>query len=270
MFSESSSTTTRGKAALVTGATKGIGLALTHTLLKEGWIVFGVGRDENSLENTSQLFPAFIPIKADLTKNEDITRIAKVIADSKLSLQLCIQNAGMKTPPRPLQQHSCEAIDEVIALNLTAPMKLTSLLTPFMPPESRMLYITSRAATLQLKESSTYCASKAGLDQVAAIVRQELKDKNIGVATVIPGEVDTQIQQILRETKTFHLHRLFQAAHENKQLISPDVCAVFLKWLLCDLSFSDYKNSQMPLSIYDESHHSYWLPSKELLPAFPF
>lgn len=258
------------KTALVTGATHGIGFALTRKLLNSGWIVFGTGRDKDSLDDTSSQFANFIPIQADLTSNHDINKIAACVREMGLPLHLLVQNAGMKTPPRDLEQHSCEAIDEVIALNLSAPMKLTALLAEHMPPESRILYVTSRAATLKLKQSSTYCATKAGVDEVAAIVRQELSEKNIGVSSVIPGEVDTKIQKILRETSAFHLHGMFQQAYDAGQLIRPEVCADFLKWLLCDLSFDEYKKSVMPISIYDTSHHQHWLSSPEKLPAFPF
>lgn len=258
------------RAALVTGASHGIGFELARQLLARGWTVFGTGRDLARLESTQKLFPDFIPIQADFTHNDDIERIAKVINDSGLPLCLSVQNAGMKSPPRPLTQYNCEGIDEVFAVNLLAPMKLTALLANNMPPESRILYVTSRAATLNLKESSTYCASKAGIDVTTAIVRQELADKNIGVACVIPGEVDTTIQKILRETTTFHLHKLFIEVHESGQLISPQVCARFLTWLLCDLSFEDFKQSAMPLSIYDKSHHAQWLEDPRELPAFPF
>lgn len=258
------------QAALVTGATQGIGLALTHKLLDAGLTVFGTGRDRESLERTRKNYPDFRPIPADLTNNKDIENIAAIVKGAKLPLQLLVQNAGMKTPPRDLEQHSCEAIDEVFAVNLLAPMKLTALLTDHMPPESRILYVTSRAATLKLKQSSTYCASKAGLDEVAAIVRQEVSGKNIGVSSVIPGEVDTKIQRILRETTTFHLHGMFEKAHQSGQLISPEMCASFLKWLLCDISFDEFKTSNMPFTIYDESHHEHWLAPRSRLPAFPF
>lgn len=258
------------KAALVTGASNGIGLELAKCLLNEGWTVFGTGRDIASLENTKKLFPRFIPIQADFTSNEDIERVAKIIIDSGLSLHLSVQNAGMKSPPRPLTQYNCESIDEVFHVNLLAPMKLIALLAAKMPPESRILFVTSRAANLKLKESSTYCASKAGLDEVTAILRQELEDKNIGVSCVIPGEVDTKIQKILRETTSFHLHEKFDQAYQMGRLISPKTCAGFLKWFLCDLSFNEFKQSNMPISIYDEWHHSFWLNDINQLPQFPF
>ena len=259
------------KVAFITGVTHGIGLALARQLLADGWTVFGVGRDDASLSETKTLFPdLFIPIHAELTSNDDLKRIADIIRDSKLPLHLAVHNAGMKTPPRNLELHACEVIDEVMGVNLLAPMKLTALLTQYMPPESRILYVTSRAATLNLKESSTYCAGKAGLDVIAAIERQELAAKNIGVYCVIPGEVDTGIQKTLRETTTFHLSQMFKKAHESGQLISPEVCANFLKFLLCDLSFKEFRESKMPCSIYDDWHKELWLKNTSKLPAFPF
>src|SRR5579872_7126193 len=101
------------KAVLVTGASNGIGLELAKNLLNNGWIVFGTGRDKNSLEKTKALFPQFIPIPADFTRNNDIERVVRVIKESGLPLHLLVQNAGMKSPPRPLIKYNCESIDEV-------------------------------------------------------------------------------------------------------------------------------------------------------------
>lgn len=258
------------KVALVTGASHGIGLELTKNLLNNDWVVFGTGRDAKSLEATKSLYPKFVPITADFTCNDDIERVVKIIKDSGLPLQLLVQNAGMKSPPRPLTQYDCKSIDEVFQVNLLAPMKLSALLADYMPEQSRILFVTSRAATLKLEESSTYCASKAGLDEVTAILRKELAHKNIGVSCVIPGEVDTRIQKTLRETTSFHLHKMFDEAYQAGHLISPNTCAEFLKWLLCDLSFDEFQQSDLPVSIYDEWHHTLWLNDKNRLPAFPF
>ncbi|MEQ1790350.1 MAG: SDR family oxidoreductase, partial [Rickettsiales bacterium] len=207
------------KVALVTGASNGIGLELAKNLLSNNWVVFGTGRDIASLENIKARFPKFIALYADFTQNKAIERVVKYIKSSGLPLHLLVQNAGMKSTPRPLAQYDCNSIDEVFQVNLLAPMKLTALLAEQMPNQSRILFVTSRAANLKLKESSTYCASKAGLDEVTAIVRQELQEKNIGVSCVIPGEVDTRIQKILRETTSFHLHKMFDEAYQAGQLI---------------------------------------------------
>ncbi len=258
------------KSALITGATKGIGLALTENLLLSGMKVFGTGRDKDCLNETAKRFSNFTGIPADLTKNADIQLIADVVRHSNLSLHFLVLNAGMKAPPNCLENYTCEGIDEVMQVNLTAPMKLTALLTRHLIEQSRILYVTSRAATLKLEESSTYCASKAALDEIAAIVRKELRTKQIGVSCVIPGEVDTNIQKTLRETTTFHLHRMFKKAHDDGQLIRPEVCADFLKWVLCDMPFDTFSTGVMPITIYDKEHHPNWLADATKLPAFPF
>lgn len=260
----------QSKTALVTGATHGIGRALAENLLSDGWTVYGTGRDGEALECIQQKHPNFKPIQADFTKNEDIEQVANVIKASGIELNLNIQNAGMKSTPRPLHDYTVESIDEVMQVNLLAPMKLAALLTNNMASQSRLLFVTSRAATLNLKEGSTYCASKAGLDSIANILRQELVEKNIAVASVIPGEVDTRIQELLRNTKTFHQHGLFQMAYDNGQLITPETCATFLKWLLVELPHTQFSQLEIPASIYDHWHHKYWLNDTQKLPEFPF
>lgn len=258
------------KVALITGASRGIGEALSIELLKDGWIVYGTGRNLEDLQKIQKEYPQFYPIQADFTSNQDVKKIVKIIKSSNQKLKLMVQNAGMKSPPRPLSQYNPEQIDEVMFVNLLTPMKLSALLSDQMLPQSRMLFVTSRAATLRLKESSTYCASKAALNEIAAILRQEFAPQGIAVQAVIPGEVDTHIQAVLRETKTFHLHKSFIEAYEKGGLIKPQVCASFLKWLLVDLSYDDYAKGDLPISIYDEWHHRFWLKDTKDLPPFPF
>lgn len=139
-------------------------------MLENGWTVFGTGRTLESLKSIQAEFPQFIPIQADFTKNADLVNIANAVSESGLTLQLSVQNAGMKSPPRPLSDYTCENIDEVTAVNLLAPMKLAALLSPYMQSGSRILFVTSRAATLKLKKGSTYCASKAGLDEIKILL----------------------------------------------------------------------------------------------------
>lgn len=263
-------TSTSIKTALITGATHGIGFELSKILLNDGWIVFGTGRDIQHLNLLKETFSTFKPIQADFRCNRDIQQVADVIRKSGLALQLFVQNAGMKSPPRPLTAYDSESIDEVFQVNLLAPMKLIPLLINTMAPHSRILFITSRAANAQLKEGSTYCASKAALDQIAAILRKELENTTIGVNSIIPGEVNTRIQALIRDTKTFHLQQVFKDIHENGQLIEPSTCAQFIKWVLCDLPFEDFRTNTQPISIYDAWHHPYWLLDPALLPACPF
>lgn len=258
--------------ALVTGATHGIGLALTKKLLQEGFHVFGCGRSEQQLAIVASEYSQFTPIRCDVTNNSDIEHVIDVVKKSGCKLALNVQNAGMKSPPRPLHQYDCASIDEVFFVNTLAPMKFTALLMESMADEGRILYVTSRAATLKLEEGSTYCASKAAIDEVAAIVRKEIKtaNLNVGIACVIPGEVDTKIQRILRETPNFHLKTMFEQAYNNAQLISPKMCADFLFYLLVTMSFSDYATCDLPQTIYDEKHHARWLKEPAQFPAFPF
>lgn len=260
------------KNALVTGATHGIGLALTKKLLLDGFHVFGCGRNEPVLSSIARESSSFTPIRCNLTCNKDIENLVNVIEKSGRNLSLNVQNAGMKSPPRALHYYDCASIDDVFNVNLLAPMKLTALLMKHMVDGGRILYLTSRAATLKLEEGSTYCASKAGLDEVAAIVRKEIATAGlkIGVASVIPGEVDTNIQKILRETPNFHLKGMFQRAYEAGQLISPEVCADFLYYLLVTTPFSYFAECELPQTIYDEKHHGLWLKDPKRFPAFPF
>lgn len=258
------------KTALVTGASHGIGQALSRRLLESGWKVFGTGRDEQSLEALQACFSQFFPLQADFTSNDDLKVVAHEINASNTPLSLLVHSAGVKSPPRPLTQYDCESLDEELLVNLLAPMKLSAMLASHMPPESRILFLTSRAASLALEEVSPYCAGKAGLDMAAAVLRKELAFAGMGVSSVIPGEVNTGMQKTLRETRSFHLHAQFEYAFKEGRLIAPEVCAQFLEWFLCRCPFADFSTRDMPVSIYDKWHHPFWLKDAKALPPFPF
>ena len=54
-----------------------------------------------------------MPVPADFTRNSDVEQVAKIIKDYGIPLHRLVQNAGMKSPPRPLTEYDCDSIDEV-------------------------------------------------------------------------------------------------------------------------------------------------------------
>jgi short-subunit dehydrogenase len=258
----------RNKRALITGVSRGIGYALAQNLLDRGIEVVGVSRADKSCLKELLLNSKFTYLSADLTTNEGIFELQEFLRTNGYSFDYIVHNAAMMMPPCKMQDMNLRDMEQTIKLNLIVPMKLTRILSPFYRPKVRILNITSRAATTAVPEVGPYCISKAGLDMLTKILKKELLDRDIAISAVIPGEVDTEIQNILRTTNSFHLKEKFDENYNQGKLISPHMCADFLSWLLCEISFDEFNAKEIPWNIYDADHQKYWL--KGTLPAFPF
>lgn len=169
--------------------------------------------------------------------------------------------------PQTIDSMDLETLEKVIQVNLLAPMKLSKIALPLCKPNARILHINSCAATIPFSQVAPYCTAKAGLAMFAEVLRQELQTRSIAVASVNPGDVDTEMQRILRETPDFYLADKLHDQYTTGQLIAPAICAQFLSWLLCDTSFDDFNNEPAQWDIYDPSHREHWL--KGYLPAIP-
>lgn len=254
--------------ALITGVSRGIGFALAHNLLQRGIEVLGIARTDRSQISQLITSPGFTYLSLDLATNNGLYSLQEFIKTQKLTFDFVIHNAGMMMTPQTLDAMSTDIMEQTIQLNLLAPMKLSHILAPFYQSHSRILNITSPAATRATAQEGPYCISKAGLNVLTQVLRKELEPRSIAVAGVIPGQVDTDMQFILRNTQTFHLQQKFHDNFIHGLLISPDICADFLSWLLCEMPFDEFNGKADPWDIYDTTLHGRWL--KTMLPPFPF
>ena len=255
------------KVAFITGVSRGIGLALTKNLIAQGIHVVGVSRLDAQRMKEILIHPDFYYISADVTTAVGLQHIRQYIEDNRLSFDVVVHNAGVMMEPQIIEKLSYDDMERVINTNLMAPMKLTHMLIPYCNMHAKMLFITSRAATTAVAQVVPYCVSKAGLNMLVRILQQEIPHEKIAIALAIPGEVDTAMQEILRNTPSFALWTIFASNYQQNKLISPDVCAKFLTWLLCDTSARLFAQDE-PWDIYDSKYHVNWLSGH--LPESPF
>lgn len=178
------------KTALVTGASKGIGAAITAKLIEEGLTVFGLARNFSALEKQALEFGAkYRPIVADV---RDHGAIAQQLGDTPIDV--LVNNAGGLATVRPLHEQSAEETAETIALNLTAPLQLIRLVLPHMirQKSGHIFNLTSTAATAVFPGTTTYGASKAGLSQAGEILRYDLAGTGVRLTEIAPGRVETE------------------------------------------------------------------------------
>jgi short-subunit dehydrogenase len=107
-------------------------------------------------------------------------------------IDILVNNAGVGWAG-PLTEMSAARVAHIVAVNLTAPIELTRLLTPALGANGhgRVVFISSIAGTTGVSEEAVYAATKAGLGCFAESLRYELAGTDVGVSVIIPGVVDT-------------------------------------------------------------------------------
>jgi short-subunit dehydrogenase len=175
-----------GCCALVTGGSSGIGAAIADGLAAADCRLVVLGRDRNRLDEVARHTGARTVV-ADLCTPDGLTRAAEVAAN----VDLLVNSAGLGWAG-DLAAMVEPDIDRLVALNLTAPMRLTRAALPGMRARGhgRLVFVSSIAA-IGVGGESVYAATKAGLRAFADSVRLELAGEGIGVTTVLPGAVRT-------------------------------------------------------------------------------
>jgi NADP-dependent 3-hydroxy acid dehydrogenase YdfG len=185
--------------AIVTGASGGIGAALTRALLRECVTVFLVGRNRERLEAVisgdndyhARVFPA------DLTSAEAIKAITNVIESQFGRLDVLIHSAGIISHAS-LQQSSVEDFDAQYAANLRAPYMLTQAMLPLLKScRGQIVFINSSAGLGARPNVGQYCAIEHALRALTDTIRAEVNGDGIRVLSVYPGRTATSRQAAL-------------------------------------------------------------------------
>ncbi|WP_374727337.1 SDR family NAD(P)-dependent oxidoreductase [Haloactinomyces albus] len=178
--------TLRGRSALITGASSGIGAATASALAAVGGRPVLVGRNEERLTEVARHTGGRVLV-ADLTDPADMDTVAAAGCD----VDLLINNAGVGWAGE-LGSMTAEDVSSLMALNLTAAVQLTRAVLPAMAQRRRgHVVFVSSIATVGVREEAVYAASKAALRAFAASVRHEPDARHVGTTTVLPGAVRT-------------------------------------------------------------------------------
>jgi short-subunit dehydrogenase len=172
--------------ALITGGSSGIGAAVADGLAAAGCRLLVLGRNRDRLDAVARRTGARAVV-VDLCTSEGLAQAAEAAAN----VDLLVNSAGLGWAG-DLVAMADPDIDALVALNLTAPMRLTRAALPGMRQRGRgqLVYVSSIAA-VGVGGESVYAATKAGLRAFADSVRLEVAGEGIGVTTLLPGAVRT-------------------------------------------------------------------------------
>lgn len=185
------------KNALITGASRGLGLALARELAQKGWVVILDARGKKALEQVREELSAktnVVAIPGDITAESHRKKLAK--AASELGgLDLLVNNASFLGPsPQPnLLDYPLDVLEQVYQTNLIAPLGLIQALRSALKPDARIINVTSDAGVEAYGGWGGYGSSKAALEHLSHILAEE--NPSWRVYWVDPGDMRTQMQQ---------------------------------------------------------------------------
>lgn len=182
--------------AIITGASRGLGLALAHALVAGGWRVVIDARTASDLTQAAErLGPAAVAVPGDHA--DPAHRADLLAAAARLgALDLLVNNAGTlgPSPLPPVAALPADALRELYEVNVVAPVALTQAALPALRSAGGVLVnITSDAATEAYEGWGGYASAKAALERLSAVLAAE--EPKVAVWTVDPGDLRTRMHQ---------------------------------------------------------------------------
>lgn len=182
------------KNLVISGASKGIGKEIAKRFVIEGFNVFFCSSKKENVEKTELELKALNPnveifaAVADLSRKEEIRKFAALIKEKFKNIHVLVNNAGVFLPGS-ISSEEEGVFEQMINLNLAAPYHLTrELMSHIKEAEKPHIFnICSTASITPYINGGSYCISKFGLLGFSKVLREELKDKNIRVSSILPG-----------------------------------------------------------------------------------
>jgi len=199
--SPSSGSRLLGKVAVVTGGSRGIGLAIARALAAEACDVIISGRKPPALEQAVAAIGReggsgrILGVECDVRDNEAVAQLFATAMKEFGRLDILVNNAGISQSAVPVHETNVELWRDIIETNLTGTFLCTRAAVPLMKPGATILNIISVAARDSFAGYAPYNASKAGALSLTRTLREELKPTGIRVTAVLPGATDTEIWQ---------------------------------------------------------------------------
>jgi NADP-dependent 3-hydroxy acid dehydrogenase YdfG len=179
------------KAALISGASRGIGEATARLLHARGYGVGLLARNGARLEALARELPGALPIVGDVRRREDWERAVGRMEEAFGGLFALINNAGIGIM-KPVAELSEEEVREVLEVNLMGPfLGLKAALPLLLRSRGVVVNVGSLAGKNAFKGGAAYNASKFGLLGLMGAAMLELREMGVRVVNVLPGSVDT-------------------------------------------------------------------------------
>lgn len=195
----------RGKVAIVTGSSRGIGRAIAEALVGAGAAVTVTGRNREVIERVADAIAAAggasLAVPSDVSKAADVERVIQATLERFGQLDILVNNAAISPFWKKAEDVSEAEWDEVIAVNLKGTFLCAQAAGRVMIPQKsgRIINISSVGGRVALQNLAVYCAAKGGVEQLTRVLAAEWARYSILVNAIAPGYVETDLTSGLRE-----------------------------------------------------------------------
>ena len=181
--------------AIITGASRGLGLALARSLASDGWALVIDARGAAELGRVADELARLTEVAALAGDVADPEHRRALTAAAGERVDLLVNNASVLGPsPQPsLESYPLDELERVYRVNVLAPLALTQLVLPRLPDGGAVINVTSDAAVEPYEGWGGYGSAKAALEQLTAILAAE--HPGLRVYAVDPGDMRTQMHQ---------------------------------------------------------------------------
>ncbi|GGM29025.1 oxidoreductase [Pseudomonas asuensis] len=226
-----------GKKVLITGGTRGIGLAGARRIVAEKGTVLLTGRSRSHADSAAQLFPSASRVllndAADPAAVEDL---ALAVAQWGKLDGLWL-NAGY-AEVGPLQEITAESFDKMMAANVRGPLLQLGKLSPLLNPGASVVVTSSSSAYEQTSSTSLYAATKGALISMARCWAAAFAEQGIRVNVLVPGPIETRFRDFMSEDiKQAFEHSVVEAVPLARVGAAEEAAAVALFLLSSDSSY---------------------------------
>lgn len=225
----------RGKAAIVTGASRGIGAATAEELAKHGVAVVLAARSDGEIDAVAEKINAAggraSAVACDVARYADVAAAVEHCRRTYGSLDILVNNAGVIDPIARLADSDPDGWNSVVDVNLKGVYHALRAAIPVMETQGGgvIVNISSGAATSPLEGWSHYCATKAAVLMLTRCVDKEYRDQGIRIVGLSPGTVATDMQRAIKASGINPVSRMDFSQH-----IPPEWPARAIAWLCTD------------------------------------
>jgi NAD(P)-dependent dehydrogenase (short-subunit alcohol dehydrogenase family) len=183
-----------GKTAIVTGASRGIGRAITETFVREGARVFICGRKPETLAQVAEeIGPAVVPVACHVGREEDIRALLELAGD----VDILVNNAGTNVAQGPALEMNDAQFDKMIEVNLKSAFRLINGVSPGMcrRASGSIINIASISGIRPQFHGMLYSMTKAALIMMTQSYAVELGPRGVRVNAIAPGLIQTKLSE---------------------------------------------------------------------------
>jgi 3-oxoacyl-[acyl-carrier protein] reductase len=231
-----------GKTALITGANRGIGQAVSSLFAAHGAEIIACVRKQSPGVAQSIAKDAGVDVSKirsltlDLEDNDSIKEISTTLTSDRKKVDILVNNAGYATGSR-FQLTSAKELQKALQINFIGPMLLTQRLLRILESTdqlggSSVVNISTSAVNFPDVGMTAYSASKAALEQSFRVLAKEVAPSNVRINTISPGPVETDMLNLMNSDAKL---KLIHSTWMKRSAKSSEIASVAL-FLACDLS----------------------------------